>query len=420
MLSDRFLRLVRILDRVTPGASRSLSWEVFLAALSFPASILLNRALGAEDRGLLALVVLVPTTLFALASCQWDRLLKGLITSQQISAREAWRRTVYYACWLSVTFIPIGVISSAIYAKVPLEMRVLSVLYCASFPIYFLALCLSATFVASGSVNGQYWMKTSLNFSYLTLLLLLFGSGQISVSSIVFVYIAIHAIALVVGWANKAKILGGTVLASQPPLRILARSFLPYVLEVFSGRLDIWAFSMFGTLVVLGHYVGITALMTPVSFVSNALNSGSTARLDWTRADVVRRYLLRTALTLLVVLAGLAVGGVLVGPILLNGLLGKSFLGSEWMIPWVALIVVSGAIAAQFHSALQLSGLGRAYLAVQTAEPVIRLPLVLGFGWWLSEFGILLGMSIASLLKTAVCFWLHHRRPPELILLSGQ
>ncbi|MES1024419.1 hypothetical protein ABN584_16130 [Gloeocapsa sp. BRSZ] len=402
-------KFIKILDKVAPGASRSLGWEVLITALSFPASILLNRALGAEDRGLLASIILIPSTIFAIGSCQWNRLLVGLITSKQISGKEAWRRTIYYTFLLSILFIPLGIFSSFIYVKLPLEARIVSAIYCAKFPIHFLCECLAATYNATGSIDGRYAMRMSLSLSYLFLLFTFVLSDSLSVSSAVFIYFIIHVVSLVFGLIKKNKLLYGNTTQARPPLTVIKKGFIPFSLETFSSKLDVWAFSLFGTLITLGYYTGITAMMLPVGLVSQALTVSSTARLDWKQPTLVRRYMFKTLIVFVIVLAGLAVGGILLGSDLLNLFLGKSFKDGEWMIPWIAVIVVSNAAATQFHSALQLSGFQSSYLLIQTMEPLIRLAIVLGFGWWFSEIGILCGIAIASTLKAGICFWVHQK-----------
>jgi len=402
-------RFFKILDKVIPGASRSLSWEFLISGLSFPASILLNRTLGATDRGLLALVILVPSTIFTLGTCQWDRLLTGLITSKQISPKEAWRRTVYYSLWLSLIFIPIGIFISATFDKIPQNIRWLSVIYNINFPVYFLCGCLASIYVAAGSFDKQYLMKLGLQGSYLLLLLSLFLTKFISVTSLVFVYISIHIASLGIGYLKKDSILKGKVFKEKPPIDSLLHSFIPYSLETVSAGIDIWAFSIFASLSSLGHYTATTALMLPVGLVSNALTSASTAKLDWTKPDIVSRYLMKTVIVLLCLLLILIVGGILFGPSILKFLLGKSFEGGEWMIPWIAVIVIGKAAAIQFHSALRLSGDLNVYLKIQTIEPFLRSIIVLILGLYLSELGILLGIAVSLYLKIAVCIYFYKK-----------
>lgn len=400
-----YKKFIKILDRVTPGASRSLGWEVVMSLVTFPASILLNRTLGAEDRGLLALTILVPSTIFVLGSCQWDRLLKGLITSKQISAKEAWHRTLYYNYWLSIIFIPIGIITSQAFSGLPDDAKLFSIIYCINFPIHFLGGSLSAIYVALGSIDGQYLMRVGYQGSYLILLFSLLILKIVSVQSVVFVYIAIHLFSLASGWIQKNRLLTGISLKIRPPLLPLIKAFVPYLLESFSDKIHIWAFYIFGSLISLGQYMGITALMLPVGIVSNAMTSGSTARLDWTQRSLVRRYLVKTVIVLVCLLLALVIGGTLVGPYILGSVLGKSFESGKWMIPWVAVIVVSQAAAFQFHSALQLSGFLNAYLMIQTIEPFVRFLIVLALGQWLAELGILLGMAVTYVLKIVACIY---------------
>jgi len=400
--------MLKILDRVTPGTSRSLGWEMSLTLLSFPASIMLNRFLGAEDRGLLALIILIPTTVFTVGTCQWDRLLQGLVTSKQVSSLEAWRRTVYYTSWLSAVVLPLGIVVSLLYEKLPLYARWLSAIYCINFPLYLLGGCLSAIYVASGSIDGQYSMRIGLQGSYLALLCLLFTTNHLSVSTMIVVYFSMHLFSLLIGWRMKGRLLRGKTLKSKPPAAPLAKAFIPYLFESFAARIDIWAFSFFAPLITLGQYTGITALMVPVGLLSNAMTSASTARLDWNSKPVVTRYLLKTAIALLCLLIMLGAGGVLVGPYLLETLLGKSFSAGYWMIPWIAALVGVQAAAIQFHTALRLAGKIKYYLLIQTIEPFARLTLVFTLAWQFSEMGIIVGMIIASLLKIIACFCFHN------------
>ncbi|MBF0289930.1 MAG: hypothetical protein HQM14_19110 [SAR324 cluster bacterium] len=399
-------------DKITPGASHSLGWEVVLTGLSFPASILLNRALGAEDRGLLGLVILVPSTMFVLATCQWDRLLKGLMTSKQISGREAWHRTIRYLWWLSFIFIPLGMLASWFYPSISQENRWLSVVYCLNFPLFFISGTLSAIYIASGSVEGQYSVRVGLQGSYLVLIFFLFLFLEISVESMVGIYFLIQVFAIGSGWTKKKKLIQGPIKNFQSPFSPLIRGFLPNALESFSGKIDVWAFSLFSTLTTLGHYFGITALMIPVALVSNALTSGSTANLEWTEYAHVRRYLFRTVGVLLSLSIVMILGGSLLGGFLLS-ILGKSFQGAEWLVPWVVLLLVCQAAAQQFHSALQFSGLQAFYLTTQSLDPFLRLVLVLVFGWLFAEVGIFIGMIMSSLIKVGVCGWLFRRYHPQ-------
>ena len=400
-------RLFKILDKVSPGTSRSLGWEVLMSALSFPASIMLNRMLGAEYRGILALVILIPSTMFVLGCCQWDRLLKGLITSKQISGNEAWHRTKYYAYLLSFIFVPVGIIASLFYDKLPPDMRLFAALYSCNFPIYFLGGSLSAIYVSIGSIDGQYLMRVGLQGSYLILMFGLLTVNLLSIKSLVFVYIGIHFISLACGWLQIKNLLRGILLKERPPIFPLMQAFFPNLLETLSGKVDIWAFSIFGSLLSLGYYTGITAMMLPIGLVSNAMTSGSTASLDWNQPSLVYRYLMKTVSVLLCLLVALTLGGILVGPYLLSTILGKSFQEGYWMIPWIAAIVVSQAAAIQFHTSLQLSGHFKAYLAIQSIEPFMRTIIVLALGWRLSVLGILLGLITSSMLKVIACGYFH-------------
>ena len=82
------------------------------------------------------------------------------------------------------------------------------------------------------------------------------------------------------------------------------------------------------------------------------------------------------------------------------------------MIVWIATFTIVQAAANQFHSALQLSGYLSPYLKIQALEPVFRLVLILTLGWWLSEFGIIFGGIITSMIKILVC--LHYQQSKNI------
>lgn len=404
-----FKQVSEKLNQIIPGISRSLGWEVLLSVLSFPASILLNRTLGSQERGLLSLITLVPFTVLTMGGCQWDRLLKGLITSKQISGREAWRRTLYYARWLSLIFIPIGIIASLAFEKLSLSDRLLSVIYAIHFPIYFLAGSLAAIYIAIGSIDGQYLIMTTYRAGYLGLLGLLLLTDLTSVASLIFGYIGIHLLILGVGLFYKNKLLIGKLETERPSLSPLIQGFFPYTVESLSIQIDLWALSFFGSLISLGQYTAIAALMFPVGLISNAMNNASTAKLDWQNSTLVRQYLLKTISILSYLLVILIIGGITLAPYLLSFTLGKSFESGEWMIPWIAVIVVAKAAESQFHLTLQLSGLLNAYLKIQIIEPFVRAIIVFALAWFLSELGVFIGMAIASTIKICWCIFLHEK-----------
>ncbi|MBF0480106.1 MAG: hypothetical protein HQK81_00240 [Desulfovibrionaceae bacterium] len=382
---------------------RSISWEFFLAALTVPASILLNRSLGAEGRGLLTLVQLVPTTIFTLGTCQWDRLAKGAITSGQMTSAEAWRRTKYYAVILSAVFIPVSIVGSLFYEAVPLESRWLSVLYSFNFPLYFLKGSLGAIFLAAGSITGQYRMNVGYQGGYLVLLTLYFLTGTISVEGMLVIYVLIYALSYWIGLAMKKEILRGAVETTKPTLSPLRKGFIPFALETLGGRADDWAFSFFADLATLGSYAAITALMMPMNLISNAMLNAATAKLNWSDRAAVLRYLVKSILILLGFTVLVSVLGLAFGKSTLYFVLGKSFADAAWMIPWVAGIVLANAAGFQFHIALQLSGREKEYLVIQAATPAARLVLALACGAMFGSMGIVIGLIANGIIRTALC-----------------
>ncbi|MNS01982.1 hypothetical protein D3C72_332750 [compost metagenome] len=398
------------LAQLLPSTLASLKWETVLSLLSFPASILLNRILGAEDRGLLALALLIPTTLFALGSCQWDRLLKGMITSKLASPSEIWRHTRYYATWLSLLSIPTGALTCIFWAKLPTPIAVASALYCGIFPIYFLGGSLSAIFVADGKIHSQYRMRTALQGSYLALLVGLWLTQHISVIGIIGVYAVIHIISLAVGWVDLKREAMHDEHTQAPPSKPLLQGFLPNAIETLSSRIDVLGFSLIATTASLGHYTAVSAMMLPIGLVSNSLSSASTARLDWTNPKHIKQYLALTISLLACLFVGSAIFVGFLGPSLLELVLGSSYRDGSWMIPWVALIVASQALAVQTHAGLQLSGFLKEYLLTQSISPFIRCALVIVLGGAFSTPGLLAAIIISNVVKVMICLYYYNQR----------
>jgi O-antigen/teichoic acid export membrane protein len=388
-------------ESILPGAARSIGWEALLAGIGFPASLLLNRSLGAEQRGVFALATLVPTTLFVLGSCQWDRIARGMVTSRAVSSNEAWRRTLLYSLPLSLVFVPVGIAASAVYPGLPSEARLYSAIYCLNFPIYFLGGTLQTVFLAAGGLDSQYWTRLSMQVSYLALLLFLLVRGWISIPVMIALYFTTHAISLMVAMNLRSRVLAGPVETQAPPIAPLVQALPPLVAESVAAKADVWAFSLVGSLATLGQYAGLSAMMLPLGLVSNAMLSSSTARLNWKDNKAVHRYLFRATGVLGVLFLVVSISGVLLGPVLLPMLLGTSFADGEWMVPWIAIVVAVQSLSNQFHASVQLSGRTAAFLRIQTGDSVIRLALTLGAAAFFGATGIFAGLILASIIKIA-------------------
>lgn len=392
-------------EALLPGTARSVGWETLLAGVGFPASLLLNRALGAEQRGVLALTMLVPTTLFVLGSCQWDRIARALVTSRAISSNEAWRRTIWYTGPLSLVFIPAGIVASVVYPGLPDDARLYSGVYCLNFPIYFLGGTLQTVFLAAGGIDAQYWTRLSMQGAYLVLLVVLLGAGMVSAPVLIGLYIVTHTISLLVAMKLRERVLAGPIESQTPPVTPLINALPPLVAESIAAKADVWAFSLVESIVTLGQYSGLSAMMLPLGLVSNAMLSSSTARLDWRDAAAVHRYLKRATVVLGMLLLFVSLVAAWVGPVLMRLILGASFADGEWMVPWIAVVVAVRALSNQFHASVQLSGRAAAFLRIQSGDSVLRLALTLIAASLFGAVGILVGLIVGSLAKIAWSYY---------------
>ena len=196
----------------------------------------------------------------------------------------------------------------------------------------------------------------------------------------------------------------GDVQNTRPSFAPLMQGFAPLTLDILAGRLDMLILAAVSSPTILGQYATITALMTPVSIFSNSIASSSAANLDWTKPRLVNRHLVKVFIIFLLVLCVTVIGSILFGGSLLYWLLGESYVSGKWMVPLIATIVTIQLLAAQFHTALRLSGFQSQYLSIQTLESFFRFFSVGLLAWKFGEFGIFCGMILSSSLKAISSF----------------
>jgi O-antigen/teichoic acid export membrane protein len=293
-------------------------------------------------------------------------------------------------------------LASRFYRALPEGAWFYSAIYCLNFPIYFVGGTLQTIFLAAGGLEAQYWVRVSTQVRYLLLLYLALLTGFTSVGTLVGIYFAFHTVSLGACFIVRRRVLSGDVEHTAPSLKPLARALPPLIAESIAARADVWAFTLYGTLSSVGQYSGLTALMLPVSLVSNAMLSTSMARLDWTSRSIVRRYVLRAGVLLIAMYAVVAVLSVLFGPWFLAVVLGKSFGAGAWMIGWVSAVVSLQAVSNQFHAAVQLSGRARAFLAIQSGDAILRMFTIFGCALIAGERGVLAGVILGYVAKIAV------------------
>lgn len=83
--------------------------EFFVQLLPIPAGVILSRLLGPSDRGQLAEILLIPSLLATVISCNWDKFLKGEIINSRTNNNPIYEQTfyLYIAQIILVSFIAI-------------------------------------------------------------------------------------------------------------------------------------------------------------------------------------------------------------------------------------------------------------------------------------------------------------------------
>lgn len=379
--------------------------EVVLAAFSIPASILLNQMLGAEDRGILAIVMLLPNTMFMLGSCQWDRISKGWVTSGAITVSEAWRRTWYYMLVLGVVVIPVSMLGCAYYDLIPSPYRWLGILYSINWVPCFLAGSLAAIVLAGGNMKAYYRMRLVYQGVYAGMILILIVLGLLSVESMIMVFFLVHFSTFFAIWVSGPKFPANIRSQPYPPLSPLGKSFFPYLLETTGVQIPAWAFIFYSNETALGAYIAQMALFMPLGLVSNSLLNAGTARLNWQSGSAIKRYLGWTCLILSALTVPVIILGIVAGKWLVGFVLGLDYAAFSWMIPWIALHILLQSSGNQLHLSLQLSGRMKPYYWVQSFDPFVKLILALALGYAWGVGGILFALVLSSFLKCMFSAW---------------
>jgi len=379
--------------------------EGVIILITFPASILLNRQLGPEARGILATVVLVPTVVAMLVMSQWERTLKAQITSGVESPAEVWARTRKYTVLISFVGVLLSALLISTQRQLAVEYRYLAIL----FTLFVLPLSVVGTFISNffaaiNALKASYAVKLAGPVIYFLAIILLGSWKWLSVLTALLAQVLLWVCTCLVGWfcLRSLRLPSANVRLFDAKIKILLYSFPPYVLEVISSQADIWFLSTFVGYVETGSYVAFRMFESPMKVIALGMINVGTGRVQWTNAASVHDFL-RKGISAIALAGGMVmIGTLLLGKFLIVSMLGQSFSGEVWMLPYIVLNGLLASTAFLLLIGIQLQGQQSLYLKIQSADGILRIGLI-SLGCLISgAHGILIAICVASFIKIAM------------------
>lgn len=385
--------------------SSGIALEASIILILLPASIVVNRSLGAEERGILAAMLLMPLAVSALVTGQWQRILRAQITSKAADPAQMWARTQVYSLLMSAVGVLVSAILIGLQQQLTEEQRyqaMLAALFIVPSTLYSLFL---ADFLAAiNKLRASYAVRLAPPLVYLAAIPLWLWQG-LSLPVVLVLNVLMPAAACLVGWLylRSLSMSASTVQPFDALFRSFLGSFPPYALEVLGLNAAIWSLTTFVGHAETGAYAAFALFAIPAKVVSNGLINVATGRLDWTDPTKVSDFVRKGLLFLLAAGVLLAIGTLLAGRIIVVAVLGESFGSATWMLPYIVLGGFLTSAAFFVLVAILLQGRQSLYLKIQSADGLVRIVLIVWGCFIAGALGILVAICLASAIKLAAC-----------------
>lgn len=390
--------------------------EVIIFLLVIPAGIFINRSLGADSRGILAAMTLMPALVSTLISCQWERTLKSQLSGKSLPPEVVWAKTQKYFLLMWCLSIPLCGFLIATQGNLTVAERILAFIYGIFFvPLYLAGLFFISYFSALNRLWKAYAIKLIVPLLYLAIILIGTFSSLISVNYALLATIVPMVFAGMAGgfflWSLHLP--KASVKLFKDAFSDLGAAATPFVLEVVSLQADVWFLSTFVGNMETGAYVAFRIFCAPISIISAGLIGVGSGRIQWNNEEMARSFAWKGGGML--VLTGVAVmaGTWFLGGWAVNLVLGPSFSLMTWMLPYIVLGGFLYSLTFFLLQIIQMRGHQKSYLALQSADGIMRIALVCICGRFAGASGVLIGVCAAGTIKLVSCclslVWINHK-----------
>ena len=376
--------------------------EAMAVVFAIPAAILLNRSLGADARGLLAAMMLMPSVVGTIVSCQWERTLKAIIAQKKESSEDIWGRTRKYCLFLSIVGICLVLPAIVSQFQLPFHLKLLAFIFaCFHIPCFLVILFSSNFFAANGQLYISFFVRLIGPFAYLSSIVLGAFFWDINLKYALFANLMNVVVGAVCAlfFIKKLDFAKKSFKLFDNALSNLVKPLPPFALEVVSLQAGIWFFSTFVGNVATGSYVAFRFFIFPMRVSSLGLVNVGVSRVNWTVWREAIAFVLKASGLLVLLGIGALLGVVFLGEPIVVFVLGKSFVADLWMLPIVVLAESLESLGFFLLSCLQLLGGQKEYLLIQYGTATSKITLIAVGCYFFGGKGILLGLCLSAILR---------------------
>lgn len=383
--------------------SQGLIWEIAIVIIAMPASILLNRSLGSEDRGILAAIMLIPGLVSTIIGCQWDKLIRSKILSGVNTPEEVWWITKRYLLVMSLVGIVLSCFLIEIQESLGSQDKKLAFITSIFLvPLPLLSLFLAALINASRKLKEYYLLRIIGPTVFLSAVII-FCIGKFTIEKALLSHILLWISTVILGiYFLKSNFRKNYSNNIKLKINELVNGFPAYVLETVSVQLDIWLLATYCGYAVTGAYVAFKIFDVPMRTIAFAIINVGGTNINLENKNEVIKYLTRS--TLIMTFLGLLflVLTIIFGKKLILLAIGNSYQEMVWMLVFIVIGSILFNISSILMNFILIQGKASQYLQVQITDAVLKITLLI-FGCILFEaLGILLALIISSIIKIII------------------
>ena len=378
-------------------------WEAIIIAITLPGSICLNKYLGADQRGVLATIMIMPTFVGTLIGCQWDKTIRANIFENCNCLAEIWWKTKNYLLGMSVVGIFFSIM--LIYTQNNLNSIEKNQAILAS--LYLIPLSLAGLFIIAilNAIHEQreYYYVRIVGPIVFLLSIMVWSSLELTISRVIVSYILLWSSIVILGlFFLKSKIKKDIKSNKKLEIKKLLKGFGPFLIETTSLQIDIWLLSNFVGSEVTGAYAAYKIIEIPLRVIGfGYINTGSTKLKN---SESIESLIKQSSLFLFLVGSFLILCIYLFGKPLVTMFIGQSFSNYISIAYYIIFNGVVSVMSGILMNIIQLKNDNNLYFKIQTVDGIIKI-IAMSIGCILyGTEGIFITMILNSTIKSVYLF----------------
>ena len=381
--------------------------ETLITLLSISLGILTNRILGAEQRGMLAAVMLYPAILSGVSSLQWDRQIISDIKSKIGTLNSIKSKIAATALTNGIVATVIVVVLSMVDNQISTNQVILISIYSIiSIPCLLIQLYSNAYLIAKNQTIQVYYNRILLPFIMLCILLAL-----ILVTEIYYLHIVLLTM---MSWVFTAIY----VLISQKirlikvkeNLKIIIselaqyRRHMAHLLDSISAHIDIIVVLKMLPMSFAGAYIFFKLIDLPYKIITFAFGNATAGQLV-TEDKINIRYLGKYFFIITVLMSSVLIGPINYYETVIDLVVGPTYLEYSYLIKPITICCWTSAIGAHSYNLLTHAGAIDNLYIIQRYDFLLRTILMIIFTLVLGWIGLVLSIVISNCIKIALVFY---------------